>query len=185
MFKWDRMSDTTWIHRKHGFDPVVDCRTRLLILGSLPGDISLRTAQYYGNPQNKFWALMAAVTGVDLVSLDYDARLNTLLRHGVGLWDVVATAERSGSLDANIRSRTDNDLLALLARYPNVRALAFNGGTAARLGIKKLGSAAASYRILELPSSSPAFTLPFNEKLARWRPLGRYLAQDAGAAPAA
>ncbi len=154
--------------RKRCFDPVVDERTRLLVLGSLPGEKSLAVQQYYGNPQNKFWLLMSEVLGVALVPLSYEARLQTLLDHGVGLWDVVAEAHRPGSLDSAIRNRDDNDLPGLLARYPNIRAIAFNGGTAARLGLKVLGNQASHYRVFNLPSSSPAYTLPFVEKLASW-----------------
>lgn len=155
--------------RKRCFDPVVDDRTRLLILGSLPGEKSLVLQEYYGNPQNKFWALMSEVLGVELVPLDYSARLATLLAHGVGLWDVVAEAHRKGSLDSNIRERNDNDLPGLLLRYPNIQAIGFNGGTASRLGLKVLGPSAADYRIVELPSSSPAHTLAYAEKARRWQ----------------
>lgn len=154
--------------RKRCFPPVVDARTRLLVLGSLPGAKSLAAQQYYANPQNRFWRLMSAVLGTELVSLGYCARLDTLLSHGVGLWDVVAEAARAGSLDSQIREREDNDLLQLLRRYPGIRVLAFNGGTAARLGTRTLGADGAGYRIVQLPSSSPAHTMPYEEKLARW-----------------
>jgi hypoxanthine-DNA glycosylase len=153
---------------KRCFPPVVNDATRLLILGSLPGDKSLAAQQYYGNPQNKFWMLMSEVIQVPLVPLDYPSRLNTLLAHGVGLWDVVAEAHRKGSLDSQIRHRNDNDLPGLLASYPNIRTIAFNGGTAARLGIRTLGARAGDYRIVELPSSSPAHTLAYADKAARW-----------------
>ena len=170
--------------RKRCFDPVVDSRTRLLVLGSLPGERSLLLQEYYGNRQNRFWQLMSAVTGAELVALDYPARLSTLLAHGVGLWDVVAEAQRHGSLDSNIRDRDDNDLAGLLQRYPAIRAIAFNGGTAAKLGRKALGVEAAGYDIVELPSSSPAYTRPYAEKLACWLPLKALLdATGAGTQP--
>ncbi|MYM70013.1 DNA-deoxyinosine glycosylase [Pseudoduganella sp. FT55W] len=159
--------------RKRCFDPVVDERTELLVLGSLPGEKSLAVQQYYAHRQNKFWLLMSEVIGAELVALDYGARLATLLAHGVGLWDVVAEAHRPGSLDSAIRNRDDNDLPALLARYPGITTLAFNGGTAAKLGLKVLGEQAARYRIHNLPSSSPAYTLPYADKLASWIALRR------------
>ena len=162
--------------RKRCFDPVVDARTRLLILGSLPGENSLAHSQYYAHPQNKFWMLLGEVLGTDLPRLPYEARLASVLAHGVGLWDVVAQAHRSGSLDSNIRNRDDNDLPGLLARFPAIRAIAFNGGTAAKVGIKVLGEQAPRYRIVELPSSSPAYTKPYAEKLAQWRVLRQALA---------
>lgn len=161
--------------RKRCFAPVVDERTRLLILGSLPGDKSLAVDEYYGNRQNKFWALMSEVIGVELTPLEYEARIQTLLQYGVGLWDVVAEARRPGSLDSSIRDRNDNDLLALLARFHAIRAIAFNGGTAAKLGMKVLGKHATRYHIFTLPSSSPAHTLFYTEKSRRWKSLQQAL----------
>lgn len=158
--------------RKRCFDPVVDQHTRLLVLGSLPGDRSLMLNEYYGNRQNRFWMLMSEVTGVDFVRLGYAARLELLLEQRVGLWDVVAEAQRKGSLDSHIRDRSDNDLLALLASLPDLTTIAFNGGTAARLGLKILGQHAARYRIVQLPSSSPAHTLAYAEKSRLWQALG-------------
>ena len=157
--------------RKRCFDPVVDVRTRLLVLGSLPGELSLARNEYYGNKQNRFWMLMSEVTGLDLVALDYGARLQALLANGVGLWDVVAEAHREGSLDSRIRGHAGNDLLGLIAGLPNLAAIAFNGGTAARLGLKVLGEHASRYDIVLLPSSSPAYTLAYADKLAAWRNL--------------
>jgi hypoxanthine-DNA glycosylase len=160
--------------RKRCFDPVVDAQTRLLVLGSLPGEKSLALQEYYGNRQNRFWLLMSEVTGVDLVRLDYTSRLEALLEQRVGLWDVVAEAQRSGSLDSRIRDHNDNDLLALLANLPELTTIAFNGGTAARLGLKVLGQHAVRYRIVQLPSSSPAYTVPYAEKSRLWQALRGY-----------
>lgn len=151
---------------KRSFPPVADARTRLLILGSLPGDASLAAQRYYAHPQNAFWRLVGGVIGVDLVRLDYDARLQSLLAHHIGLWDVVAGAMRQGSLDGAIRQAAANDLVALVATLPNLRAIAFNGKTAARIGRFTLG--ATGMELIDLPSSSPAYTLPFHDKAARW-----------------
>src|SRR6478672_650310 len=96
--------------RKRCFAPVVNAQTRILILGSLPGEKSLEQGQYYANKQNAFWFLISQVIGIDLVGLGYEERLATLLQHGVGLWDVVADAKREGSLDASIREHQANDL---------------------------------------------------------------------------
>lgn len=169
------MSSPPLITRKRCFDPVVDPHTRLLVLGSLPGEQSLARSEYYGNKQNRFWMLMSEVTGTDLVALDYPARLSALLACRVGLWDVVAEAHREGSLDSRIRARDDNDLLALIATLPALKAIAFNGGTAARLGLKVLGDQAAHWHIFQLPSSSPAYTLAYAEKLNAWLQLRAYL----------
>ncbi len=154
--------------RKRCFPPVVDARTTLLILGSLPGEQSLALQEYYGNRHNRFWTLLSAVLACDLVALDYGARLAMLRARGVGLWDVVAEARRAGSLDSQIREHAGNDLVALVRQLPALRTIAFNGATAARLGMKSLGSSAILYRTLALPSSSPAYTLAYADKLSAW-----------------
>lgn len=157
--------------RKRCFDPVVDQNTRMLILGSLPGEQSLARNEYYGNRQNRFWMLMSEVIGHDLIRLDYSSRLKTLLENNIGLWDVVAEAHRDGSLDSQIRDRNDNDLHGLISTLPHLTIIAFNGGVATRLGLKILGERASRYHIEPLPSSSPANTIPYKEKLAIWRNL--------------
>jgi len=153
------------------FPPVFDRSTRIVILGSLPGAASLAADQYYAHPRNQFWSLMAEVIGEDLPGMGYAMRLETLLRHRIGLWDVVAEARREGSLDSKIRDHTGNDVVAVTQQLPQLRAIAFNGGTAAKIGMRHLGAHAAQYRIYTLPSSSPAYTLPFAEKLAAWSAL--------------
>ena len=152
---------------KRAFDPVVDANTRLLILGSLPGDASLKAGQYYGHPQNGFWRLIGGVIGVDLVALPYPDRLEALKAASVGLWDVIASAERPGSLDAAIRNAEAADLNRLIDGLPMLRAVAFNGGTAARLG-RRILSPRSGLDLLDLPSSSPAYTRSLAEKAAVW-----------------
>lgn len=160
--------------RRRAFAPVVDQRVRVLILGSLPGDASLQAAQYYAHPQNGFWRLTGAVIGQDLAPLPYEARLERLLAARVGLWDVIASAERRGSLDAAIRNPEAADLAALVNRLPELRAVAFNGATAARLGRRALGQGSGA-ALIDLPSSSPAHARPFEDKLARWTKIAPYL----------
>ena len=160
--------------RSVGFDPVVDARTRLLILGSLPGDASLKAAQYYAHPRNAFWPLISGLLGEDLSALDYEARLMRLKAHGVGLWDVIASAERSGSLDAAIRSPEAADLLSLVDSLPRLRAVAFNGGLSARLGRRILGGRE-GLSLVDLPSSSPAHAISLSAKTQSWAILGDFL----------
>lgn len=152
---------------KANFPPVVDADTRLLILGSLPGDASLRAAQYYAHPRNGFWPLIGGVVGEDLVALPYEQRLARLLAHGVGLWDVIASADRAGSLDAAIRSPEAADLRGLVAALPHLRAIAFNGGLAARMGRRVLAPVT-DVALIDLPSSSPAHVRPLADKAAAW-----------------
>ncbi|MDO9076444.1 MAG: DNA-deoxyinosine glycosylase [Brevundimonas sp.] len=159
---------------KRAFDPVVDAHTRLLILGSLPGDASLKAGQYYGHPQNGFWRLVGGVIGVDLVTLPYPDRLAALKAAGVGLWDVISSAHRPGSLDTAIRDVEAADLNRLIETLPALRAIAFNGGTAARIGRRGLGLRA-GLALIDLPSSSPAYTRPLPEKAAAWSALATFL----------
>lgn len=152
----------------------MDAATRILVLGSLPGDASLRAAQYYANPRNQFWRLMEPVVAAPLLELPYEARLATLLSAGVGLWDVIRSANRSGSLDADIRDHQPNALADLVATLPSLRAVAFNGGKAATLGRRLLGDAR-GLALVSLPSSSPAHTASLEGKRLKWSELGRLL----------
>jgi len=157
--------------RKHSFPPIVDPHVRLLVLGSLPGERSLAERRYYAHPQNQFWRLMSAVIDRDLVPLDYEARLAALLGAHVGLWDVVASATRTGSADAAMRDVEGHDIAALAATLPGLRAIAFNGGTALRHGLRQLGPAVSHYATVALPSSSPLHTVGFAAKLPAWQRL--------------
>jgi double-stranded uracil-DNA glycosylase len=108
------------------------------------------------------------VFALDLATREYEARLAVLLERRIGLWDVIAEAERAGSLDAAIRNEAANDLLGLVASLPDLRTIAFNGGTAARIGMAQLGARGAGFRLVRLPSSSPAHAIPFERKLEAW-----------------
>lgn len=161
--------------RKHSFPPVIDDSVRILVLGSLPGERSLAERRYYAHPQNQFWQLISPAAGRDLVTLPYDARLAGLLDAHIGLWDVVASATRPGSTDAAIREIEGHDVAALAATLPDLRAIAFNGGTALKHGLKQLGAAAERYAIVALPSSSPLHTVGLAAKLPAWQALRDYL----------
>ncbi|RDE06969.1 DNA-deoxyinosine glycosylase [Sphingomonas aracearum] len=164
--------------RKHSFPPVVAADTRLLVLGSLPGERSLAERRYYAHPQNQFWRLIgAAVERPDLPALPYDERLLALLAAGVGLWDVVASAIRPGSTDAAIREAAGNDLATLVASLPVLRAVAFNGGTAWRQGAPVLKNSGPD--LITLPSSSPLHTIGLAAKLPAWQALRQYLSPGA------
>ena len=157
------------------FPPVVGPHTRVLILGSLPGVRSLTVQQYYAHPQNGFWRLAGGVIGVDLQALPYPERLAALLAHGIGLWDVIDEASREGSLDAAIRDHRPNDLANLVGALPDLRAIAFNGATAGKLGRKTLADLGRGLALIDLPSSSPAYTLPLARKAEAWAVLGQHL----------
>jgi hypoxanthine-DNA glycosylase len=160
--------------RKASFPPVVAPDTRVLILGSLPGERSLAEQRYYAHPRNLFWRLVGGAIGRDLEALPYEARLDALLAAGVGLWDTVASAVRPGSLDAAIRRVEHNPLAEFVATLPELRAVAFNGAASAKVGLAAL--AGAGIPLLPLPSSSPAnASVPFAEKRRLWSAIDEFL----------
>jgi len=159
---------------KIGLPPVAAADARLFIFGSLPGDASLAAQRYYAHPTNQFWRLLGTALGEELQSLEYEARLERLAGRKVGLWDVIASATRSGSLDQAIRNAEHNRIEALLEAHPEVKAIAFNGSTAARIGTKLLAGVERAPELLVLPSSSAANTQPFDEKARAWSQLARW-----------
>ncbi len=156
---------------KSSMPPVGADDAVLLLLGSLPGEASLAAQRYYAHPQNQFWRLLGAALGEPLGVLEYDERLTRLAARGIALWDVVAEAQREGSLDGAIRAARANPLADFATRHPRLRSVAFNGQTAARIGRAALGLVP-HLTLIDLPSSSPAYTLPFAEKAVRWAALG-------------
>lgn len=156
------------------FAPVLPAQARLLILGSMPGIASLRVQQYYAHPHNRFWPFMDALFGVPRAAA-YEDRLAALRAQGIALWDVLAACERPGSLDADIvrGSERPNDIAGLVARHPELRAIALNGGTAQaafrRHVQPRLAACAHRLTVLDLPSTSPANAGQRDaDKLAAW-----------------
>lgn len=160
---------------KIGLPPIARRDAKLFVLGSLPGDASLAARQYYAHPQNQFWRLLGGVLGEELHILPYEQRLERLAEHRVGLWDVIASAVRPGSLDQAIRDPAHNQIERLLHEFPDLKAIAFNGGTSARIGHKLIGADDRRLILIDLPSSSPANTRPFAEKAASWAELRHIL----------
>jgi hypoxanthine-DNA glycosylase len=146
------------------------------VLGSLPGERSLAAGEYYAHPTNAFWWLMGEVTGEPLPTLPYADRLTHLTTHHIGLWDVIATARREGSLDTAIRDATIRDLTGFTATLPNLAAIAFNGGEAARRGRRQLAGVD-RYTLIDLPSSSAAYAgMTRAAKREAWLALRQWIA---------
>ena len=160
--------------RKSSMAPVGAKDARLIVLGSLPGDASLAAQHYYAHPTNQFWRLLGGAMGEELTELAYAARLERLAARGVALWDVVAEAERPGSLDGAIRDVRSNALAGFVAGHQRVEAVAFNGKTAAAIGRKALAGTA-GVRLIDLPSSSAAYTLGLGAKAVRWQCLAEHV----------
>lgn len=157
-----------------GFPPIADTHARILILGSLPGQVSLQRQQYYAHPHNVFWKIMGHLFGAG-PKLPYAERAQRLLANGISLWDVCAAAQRPGSLDTAIvhASVVQNDFAAFIESHPNIFLIGFNGGKAAdlyrRLVLPGLPAALRAIHTVTLPSTSPAHAaMTFEDKLARW-----------------
>ena len=160
---------------KFGLPPIARADARLFLLGSLPGDASLAARRYYAHCTNQFWRLLGGAIGEELHSLDYEGRLARLAARRIGLWDVVASASRRGSLDQAIREAAHNRIEHLLREFPDLRAIAFNGSAAAAIGRKLIGEPPAHVALINLPSSSAANTRTFAEKSAAWSMLRDFL----------
>lgn len=152
-----------------GLAPVLDRATRILVLGSFPGAASLAAGQYYAHPRNQLWPILSALAGEDLAAMPYAQRLPRLLAHGFGLWDVLGACEREGSLDSAIRAPAANDFERLRELCPLLETVGFNGQAAAKFAPQ---FAAAGYRTVALPSTSPAHaSLTLQQKLEQWKAL--------------
>jgi len=160
---------------KLGLPPIARSDARLFILGSLPGDASLAAQRYYAHPSNQFWRLLGQAIGEELQPLGYEERLERLAARRIGLWDVIASASRRGSLDQAIRDAEHNRIEHLLHDFADLRAVAFNGSTASTIGRKLVGEPPHGLRLIDLPSSSAANTTPFVDKARLWAALGEIL----------
>ena len=164
------------------FPPIVSPASTVLILGSMPGEMSLRMQQYYAHPRNHFWPIIEELTGVP-AQAPYPERVERLAETGIALWDSLKYCVRPGSLDASIVPETEepNDFLSLLATYPAIRAVCFNGKKSEQIFRKHVLPAipAADLNRLDLiglPSTSPAnASFSYDQKLARWRVILDYL----------
>ncbi len=157
---------------KHSFPSIIDASSRVLILGTLPGDESLRQQQYYAHPRNQFWRILAEIYHAPF-AVTYPDRIAFLQQKRLALWDVLQHGERPGSLDQAIRNAVPNDFQGLFATHPNLQAIVFNGRKAHDLFEHKVLAQQTLDGIDRLPrwlmpSTSPAATLPLAEKIKQW-----------------
>ena len=149
-----------------GLSPCIESDCRVLVLGSFPSAASLAAKQYYAHPQNRFWSIVGDCLGANLRALPYRERINRVKAAGIGIWDIYASCERSGSLDSAIRNAEFNDFKKLRRRAPGITRVCLNGGTAAKAmrHLTELG-----FETIVLPSTSPAnASQDYAFKLARW-----------------
>ncbi|HRN85557.1 MAG TPA: DNA-deoxyinosine glycosylase [Hyphomicrobium sp.] len=152
------------------FPPIAGPGSRILILGSMPGEASLRAKQYYAHPHNTFWRIMGDLVGA-APDLPYPARTQILRTHGIAVWDVLKSCVRPGSLDSSIRDEIPNDFARFFTVHPQLTHIGLNGGKAA-LSFKRYAARHCPPHVVvtTLPSTSPAHAArSFDEKLALWR----------------
>ena len=151
----------------YSFPALVRIETEILILGTMPGAASLQKQEYYGNPRNHFWKITYEVLGCLPIAATYNQKMELLLRNKIGLWDVLQACERRGSLDSAIKNYLENDFESFFKTYPNIKTIVFNGKDSQKYFIKKFGQInGITYHVM--PSTSPANTMSFENKLKMW-----------------
>ena len=159
--------------RISSFPPIISERSKILILGSVPGVKSLEMQQYYAHPQNQFWKIIFEIFEEDFTA-DYQKRTEIIRKNNIALWDVIDTCEREGSLDTKIRNEEHNDILKILREHPNIKAVFCNGQKSFK-NLKKILGKEAEIPALVLPSTSPLHTIPLEKKLAEWKIIKTFL----------
>ena len=166
--------------RVHSIEPIIGRNPRIIILGSMPGIISINAAQYYANPRNLFWTVLAELYGMD-IECSYESRVQQIRELPIILWDTLKSCHREGSLDSRILN-TDieaNDVVGLLERYQTVQAIAFNGAASEKHFNKLIRpqlSADLNIELLKMPSTSPANAgMKLDQKLELWRRLSAFI----------
>ncbi len=155
----------------HPLDPIFDEKSRVLVLGTMPSPKSREVRFYYGNPQNRFWRVMAALWQEGVPETN-DARRELCLRHHVALWDVLQSCTIAGASDASIRKPVPNDVGRILSAAPIVRVFC-TGGTATQL-YQRLIEPACGMPCTGLPSTSPANArMRLDDLIVAYEPLRR------------
>ena len=150
------------------FAPFVNAETETLILGTMPGAMSLLKQEYYAHKQNQFWKIMFTVFSNGVIPEAFIKRVAFVQQNKIGLWDVLAHCERKGSLDIHIKNHTENNIPALLQEFPKIKKILFNGKESHRYFMKKFGNIdGIIFHVM--PSTSPANTIKFEEKLRLWQ----------------
>ncbi len=153
---------------KHSFDPISDSETKVLILGTMPGDKSLELGEYYGHSRNRFWKIISTITNHEF-PINYEEKKSILYKTNIGIWDVAHKARRKGSLDSAIESEEPNDITGFISKHKNLKMIAFNGAKAESL-FNKYFSRTSNLKYISLPSTSPANTgIDFENSCRVWK----------------
>ncbi|WP_163582863.1 DNA-deoxyinosine glycosylase [Gracilibacillus saliphilus] len=157
----------------YSLDPIVDQRSRILILGSIPGKQSLMKQQYYGNSRNHFWPILFKIYEQGWIN-DYEERIEFLRNKQIALWDTIGSCYREGSLDSKIIEAEPNPIKELLDTYPNIQRIGCNGTKSYQVFCKYFSDLKEQIKVTKLPSTSPIpgrYNKTFEEKLEIWKEL--------------
>ena len=161
------------MNRISSFPPIVSKDSKILILGSVPGIKSLEMQEYYAHPQNKFWRILFELFQEDFTA-DYAEKIELLKKNKIAVWDVIDSCERKGSLDTEIKNEAHHDILQLLQDFPSIKVIFCNGQKSFK-SLRKILPDDLKIAILVLPSTSPAYTIPYQQKLKDWSVLKSFL----------
>lgn len=149
------------------FPYFIDLNTEILILGTMPGAVSLAQQEYYANPRNHFWKIICTFFEILPIPEKFEEKIQILKSNKIGLWDVLENCERKGSLDIHIKNHNENDFIALFQKYPAINKIVFNGKQSHAFFTKRFGQIKGiTYYVM--PSTSPANTMTFEQKLKIW-----------------
>ena len=151
----------------HSFPYFIDSKTEILILGTMPGAISLAKQEYYANPRNNFWKIIFTLFDSIPIAKTFEEKVQFLQSNKIGLWDVLENCERKGSLDIHIKNHKENDFENLFKEFTSIKKIIFNGKESHKYFLKKFGQIEGiTYYVM--PSTSPANTMTFENKLKIW-----------------
>ena len=151
------------------FKPVADDHTKILVVGSMPGEASLKARQYYAYKYNHFWRIISVLFNCDKPFSSYREKLSVLSQNSIGLWDSLKYCRRQGSLDKDIKYGKANNFSLLFKKYPSIKRIVFNGRAAEKF-FKENNPLLSKYEYVLMPSTSPANAgKSFEEKLSFWR----------------
>lgn len=155
------------------FLPIIDKKSQVLILGSMPGEQSLKRQEYYGNEQNRFWKIVVSLFNKKDDFASYKEKKAFLIEHKVALWDVLYSCDREGSLDSAIQNEYSNDFDDLFSSYKNIKKVCFNGQKAYKSFYKhnkEIYINKKNITYITLPSTSPANArYGFADLLIKWK----------------
>jgi hypoxanthine-DNA glycosylase len=152
---------------KKGLKPIIFEDTEILILGTMPGDESLKLNEYYSFANNSFWKIINRIYSPKVFLSDYQNKVALLKANKIGLWDVLLHCERKGSLDSNITEGLVNDFSSFLEKHKKIKAILFNGKDSQRYFFRHF-ECLDSINYVLMPSTSSSLTKTYEFKLSFW-----------------